>query len=610
MAFPTPTGGASMLLAFRATQKQSILVIGSGLLAASRLFAALEADFEVVVLAKGGLDSACTEVKWRVERKECSFVDWDQVPSGEGDERKLNAYLSSTPITFSLACITDTTIGTHRRPFTSAQSLYHILKSHKIPTNTSDIPELCDFTFASTQRLESNGLTGSKSPLQIGVTTNGQGCRLASRLRRDIVAKLPKDVGRAASNLGKLRQMAKEAAETLDEVDIPLDEVTEDSGLKTPNRPVPIRGPEETVVESAKRRMKWVAQVSEYWPISKIADMNEKDMTEVLLGEGLGEGGAPASADSDSRHGLTIPKRGRILLVGSGPGHPSLLTIATHNALTKLADLVLSDKLVPDAVLSLIPKSVQIRIARKFPGNADGAQQEMMEAAIEAAQKGLTVVRLKQGDPIVYGRAGEEVLYFRKYGFEPIIIPGVSSAIAAPTFANIPITQRGVAESFIVCTGVGRKGKEVRLPGYERSRTLVILMGVARLAQVVDALVCDEDDDEDGTGNGKEGGGKRRVGKAYPRNTPIAIIERASMPDQRVLTSTLENAVEALDSCGEQRPPGMMVVGWSVLALWGEGEVDVLETESEGDKERVRRWLDEKAWRVMEGIDEAWDELQ
>ncbi|KXN87813.1 putative uroporphyrinogen-III C-methyltransferase [Leucoagaricus sp. SymC.cos] len=650
--------GASLLLAFRA-QKQSILVVGSGLLAASRVFVALEADFEVVVLAKGGLEAACAEIRWRIERKECKFLNWDDMPCSSSSSssnvlnevEKLNAFLSSpSSPKFSLACITDTVLGnSHRRAFTSAESLHNTFKSHRISVNTADIPDLCDFTFTSTQRLD-DITTGERSPLQIGVTTNGQGCRIASRLRRDIVAKLSKDVGRAATNLGRLRQMAKDVAETLEtaeegDLDIASDEINEDSGLSTPNRPVPIRvcGNKETTVEGVRRRMKWVAQVSEYWPISKIAAMSLEEMNEVLLGENLDSATSNDVFDqtmegtsSHSRHALAIPKRGRILLVGSGPGHPSLLTLATHNALTNHADLVLSDKLVPDAVLNLIPKSVQIRIARKFPGNADGAQQEMMEAAVEAAKKGLTVVRvrpsapsslflefndcliqLKQGDPVVYGRAGEEVLYFRQHGFEPLVIPGVSSALAAPTFAGIPITQRGVAESFIVCTGVGRKGKDVKLPGYERSRTLVVLMGVARLAQVVDALVSASDaedgGDEEKSGTLTKTKTKRRDGLAYPRNTPIAIIERASMPDQRVLTSTLGNVVEALDSLGEQRPPGMMVIGWSVLSLWGAGDVEVLdETQNvEGrDEKRVRRWLDEKGWRVLEGVDPAWDDLQ
>ena len=88
---------------------------------------------------------------------------------------------------------------------------------------------------------------------------------------------------------------------------------------------------------------------------------------------------------------------------------------------------------------------------------------------------------------MLYGRAGEEILYCRAHGIEPLVIPGLSSALAAPLFAGIPVTQRGVADSLVVCTGVGRAGKDVQLPGYVRSRTLVILMGVARIK----AMACD-----------------------------------------------------------------------------------------------------------------------
>lgn len=192
------------------------------------------------------------------------------------------------------------------------------------------------------------------------------------------------------------------------------------------------------------------------------------------------------------------------------------------------------------------------------------------------------------------------MLYFRAHGFEPLVIPGVSSALAAPTFAGIPVTQRGVAESFMVCTGVGRKGKEVQLPGYDRARTLVVLMGVARLSQVIAALLA-----EAGAGTG------RRDGAAYPPHTPIAIIERASMPDQRVISSTLKDVVRALESVGEQRPPGMMVIGWAVLALWGKGNVDVLdECGGRTDEARVERWLADHGgmgWRVREGLDDGWE---
>jgi uroporphyrin-III C-methyltransferase len=200
---------------------------------------------------------------------------------------------------------------------------------------------------------------------------------------------------------------------------------------------------------------------------------------------------------------------------------------------------------------------------------------------------------LKQGDPTVFARLGEEVLYFRLNGIEPTVIPGVSSALAAPTFAGVPLTQRGVAESFIVCTGVGRKGKEVNLPGYERSRTLVILMGVARIKEIVKTLVNGSPDQN------------RRDGVAYPQILPIAIIERGSMPDQRVIFSTLKDIVRALECSGEQRPPGLMVIGWAVLSLCGEGDLSVLDNGAEGrDEERIRTWLQggETGWRIREGF--------
>ncbi|KAF7347246.1 Uroporphyrin-III C-methyltransferase [Mycena venus] len=556
LTFPKPEGGASLLLSFR-LRNRTTLILGSGSLAASRAFSALEADSAVTVISKGGLASACEELQWRARQNQLTVLDWDALPQSSASEEdsNLDCYLSTTGnISFGAQhpCL-----------------------------NTTDMPDLCDFSFTSTHRFE-NPVSGVRTALQIGVTTNGQGCRLGSRVKRDIVSLLPKEVGAAVDKVGIMRGLARPNA-LEDE-----DESCEDSEVSTPNRPVPPRSPIETAAEGASRRMKWVAQVSEYWPLSRLAAMSEQDMREVLAGDYFTSPTAPSPLPP-SLHGLDVRRKGRILLVGSGPGHPSLLTLATHTALTKLADLVLSDKLVPAAVLALVPQTVQT---------------EMMEAAVEAAQRGLTVVRLKQGDPVVYGRAGEEVLYFREHGFEPVIIPGVSSALAGPTFAGIPVTQRGVAESFSVCTGVGRKGKDVQLPGYERARTLIVLMGVARLPQVVATLLTPELDP-----GSDESASRRRAGAVYPPHIPIAIVERASMPDQRVLVSTLRDVVTALESVGEQRPPGIMVIGWAVLALWGTGNVEVLDDGAETDDEaRVVRWLGKDVgWRVKEGLPDDWD---
>ncbi|TDL26415.1 uroporphyrin-III C-methyltransferase [Rickenella mellea] len=615
MAFPEPRKGASMMLAFKFHSNKTTLIIGGNTLAASRALTALEAGSRAVVLARGGLDVVCDELKWRASQRQLEVVDLAKitVPSStstdDSDEVALRSFLNDHgPV--SLVCVTDTLTGPDfslRRHRASARAIYKICSQHNIPVNTADMPDCCDFTFTASHRF-SDPSNGCPTPLQIAVTTNGTGCRLSGRIKREIIANVPKDAGVAVQKIGLFREIAKESPFNEEEIHDFNDELTE----PTPNRPVRQRcfNSSETEAEAARRRMKWIAQISEYWPISRLANITENEMTDILRHD-ISPHNYAKDVDlipdtSFSQHSLTLttpPRKGRIFLVGSGPGHPSLLTLATHKILTREADLVLSDKLVPAAVLSLIPDTVETRIARKFPGNAEGAQSEMMEAAVEAAKRGLTVVRLKQGDPIVYGRAGEEILYFRQHGFEAVVVPGVSSALAAPMFAGIPVTQRGVSESFIVCTGVGRKGKEVRLPGYERSRTLVILMGVARLPQILEALIDSSPLDDGMT--------RRRDGNSYPPHMPIALIERASMPDQRVIMSTLSHIAEALDRAGEQRPPGLLVVGWAVLALWGPGDAQVLEEgeDSEKDRERVQRWMDGGRWRVSEGLHESWGDV-
>ncbi|KAH8825613.1 uroporphyrin-III C-methyltransferase [Flagelloscypha sp. PMI_526] len=586
--YAVPNPGASLLVSLQLVQRE-VIVIGGSTFAATRTFSALEAGSQVkVLLDDSASDHLCDELKWRSEHHQISVAHCSSAHD------YLEDHLS--PLV-ALVCVTDTLIGFQKRSRRSAQSIHDLCRSRNILVNVSDMPDLCSVTFPSTHRFNND------SPLQIAVATNGHGCRLGGRLRREIMAKLPSDVGKAVANVGKLRELAGRG-------DLVDDDVCDDESASTPNRPVPIRAETETVLETRRRRMKWVAQISEYWSLAKLASMSTQDMHDIIISSTSALPEMPLiSSTHTSILQSPLPtaetKRGRILLVGSGPGHPSLLTTATHNALTNLADLVLSDKLVPEPVLSLIPSHVEVRIARKFPGNADGAQEELMKMGVEAAKQGRTVVRLKQGDPSVYGRLGEEILHFRANGFEPLIIPGVSSALSAPTLAGIPITQRGVAESFIVCSPVGRKGKRLSLPEYERSKTVVVLMGVARLGDVVKGLTC-----ADEGGNG----GMKVERQNYPLNTPIAIIERAAMPDQRIIESTLEHIEAALESVGEQRPPGLFVIGWAVLCLWKEGDVTVLDEEGdnevcEKDRERVEKWLEGKRWRVREGVDRQWEDL-
>ncbi|KIM31720.1 hypothetical protein M408DRAFT_237274 [Serendipita vermifera MAFF 305830] len=612
MVYPSIVGGASLLIALPLSHKTT-LIIGDGPLAAARATAALQADSKVIVHIPSHTDILSQEIKERGERGELLVVDGNI-------EDTLDEHGSD----IALAFITDTVIGApNRRDIASATALRATLRKRNILVNVADIPSLCDFTLPACHRFTLSGSSTSTQPtpssLQVAVTTNGKGCRLAGRIRREIVSRLPENIADAVENVSKLREMAKLLPVAADEDAQPIAEcaqVHEDSLPSTPNEPVAqdahIQNGLESEEDAQKRRMRWVAQISEYWPLDHIAKLDASQRKEVLQQSYSPKYPTPELVEEPpkdhppSRHDLVLQPskpQGNIYLLGSGPGHPDLLTVAAHNIFTRKATLVLSDKLVPAEVLALIPSTTTVKIAKKFPGNNEGAQNELMVEAVDAASKGEIVVRLKQGDPMVYGRAGDEILYFRKHGFESTVIPGVSSAIAGPTFANIPVTQRGVAESMILCTGVGRQGKPCRLPGYIRSQTLVLLMGVARLDSLLKTL---QDADTELA---------LRDGAPYPRHLPIAVIERASMPDQRVISATLETISAAMTQIGEQRPPGMMVIGWSVLALHGDGDVQVLDdalsqVASEDpvgdlrakDRLRVERWLEGKDCRVVEGF--------
>jgi uroporphyrin-III C-methyltransferase len=250
--------------------------------------------------------------------------------------------------------------------------------------------------------------------------------------------------------------------------------------------------------------------------------------------------------------------KGRIILAGSGPGHPDLLTRATHKAILT-ADIILADKLVPSGVLDLIPRRTPVHIARKFPGNAELAQEELLSLGLAGLKAGKSVLRLKQGDPYIYGRGGEEFEFFRREGYGDVVsvLPGITSALSAPLFAGIPATQRGVSDQVLICTGTGRKGKPTVPPEYVDTRTVIFLMALHRITGLVADLTSWESEDAkvlDGSGE------VDRSRRLWKKETPCAVVERASCPDQRVIRTTLEFVAAAIEEEGS-RPPGLLVLG-------------------------------------------------
>lgn len=209
--------------------------------------------------------------------------------------------------------------------------------------------------------------------------------------------------------------------------------------------------------------------------------------------------------------------QGEIYLIGAGLGRPDMLTLEAVGILAR-ADVVLSDRLVDESLRSLFRKDCEVLVAaRKSKGRADGIQGGLNAAGLAALRAGKCVARLKIGDPLLYARGAEEVLFFRQHGFEPRFVAGLSSALTAPMLAGIPVTSRGVANQVLLTTGRDRGGGMPDLPRYSPTRTVVMLMGVGRLSTLESDLGA--------------------VG--YPSTVPVAVVERAGLPSQRVTSAEL-----------------------------------------------------------------------
>ncbi len=191
----------------------------------------------------------------------------------------------------------------------------------------------------------------------------------------------------------------------------------------------------------------------------------------------------------DNEEGFRPP----VYIVGAGPGDPELLTIAASKAI-KHAELVLYDRLVSDEILALIPESAEAIYVGKLEGEQDIGQTQIFRHLVKAVNLGKRVIRLKGGDPLVFGRGVEEWLFVKDLGCEIKYIPGLSSSIAVPGSIGIPLTARGVSSSFAVLTGQLRKPSEsaddrVNWADYSKVETLVILMGVKRRVEIARELI-------------------------------------------------------------------------------------------------------------------------
>jgi uroporphyrin-III C-methyltransferase/precorrin-2 dehydrogenase/sirohydrochlorin ferrochelatase len=229
---------------------------------------------------------------------------------------------------------------------------------------------------------------------------------------------------------------------------------------------------------------------------------------------------------------------GRVLLVGAGPGDAELITVRGARALAE-ADVVVYDRLGPPSLLQLAPPSAERVYVGKEPGRRAVPQEEIERILLARALGGATVVRLKGGDPFVFGRGGEELEACREAGVPCEIVPGVSAAVAAPAAAGIPVTHRGVARSFTVVTGSTAHGDGVDLGRVATATdTLVVLMAAGRLAETCQELIA----------------------AGRPADEPAAIVQWAWTPEQRAVTGSLSD-LPMLAEATSIGPPATLVVG-------------------------------------------------
>lgn len=232
---------------------------------------------------------------------------------------------------------------------------------------------------------------------------------------------------------------------------------------------------------------------------------------------------------------------GKVYLVGSGPGDPELLTLKARRLIDN-AEVIVYDQLPGKAILNSMPEKAEKIDVGKYAGKHTMPQSEINKVLVQKAKEGKKVVRLKGGDPYVFGRGGEEAEQLAAEGIEFEVVPGITSAIAVPAYAGIPVTHRESTPMLTFITGHEDPTKKESWLDWETlakfEGTLVILMGVKMLKRNTEELM--------------------KYGK--DPKTPVAVIERGTRPDQRVTVGTLEN-ITALAEERKIQAPAITVVG-------------------------------------------------
>ena len=350
----------------------------------------------------------------------------------------------------------------------------------RIPVNVVDDPELCSFILPAIV---------DRSPVVIAVSTGGSTPVLARLLRARLETLIPAAYGDLAKLAQRFRDRVKSAL------------------------PQPARRPFwEHVLQG---------------PIAELVFSGRLPQAEHAL----------AQAIDDSAH--RGPQPGEVYLVGAGPGNPDLLTFAALR-LMQQADVVLYDNLVSPDIIDLCRRDAERIYVGKQRANHTMRQEEINALLVKLAREGKRVLRLKGGDPYVFGRGGEEIETLAASGVRFRVVPGITAACGVAAYAGIPLTHRDYAQSCVLVTGHLKDGTmDLDWHGLARPRqTVVVYMGLLGLQKLCEQLI------EHG----------------MPPDMPAAVVQQATMPQQRVITGTLADLAERVEGSG-LRPPTLVIVG-------------------------------------------------
>ncbi len=356
-------------------------------------------------------------------------------------------------------------------------------RAQKIPANAVDQPDYCDFLTPALV---------NRAPIAVAIGTEGVGPVLAQMIRADIDRLLPLSLG----SLGRLAQSYRAAVDKL-------------------------------LPRGVARRLYWrsffkggVADAVEAGDLSHA----RREATRLLKGA------------------RDAPLEGRVFLVGAGPGAEDLLTLRAQRVLME-ADVIVFDALVPQAIVDMGRRDAERISVGKRKGCHSKSQDEINDLLVELGREGKRVVRLKSGDPLVFGRAGEELSALRAAGIAHEVVPGITSALAAAADFELPLTLRGVASSLVFTTGHDLHGKS--LPDWARlalsGATVAVYMGRSNAASVAGRLI--------------EAG--------LPSDTTVAVVEHAGRRDKRLMHGTLEE-LPRLEQVAGLSGPVMVIIGDAV----------------------------------------------